>query len=47
MNKPRTGERAGMASDAALHSRCGQDLHGVISYAVSLIREIAYFFTFD
>jgi len=29
MHKPRTGERTRMASDAALHSRRGQNFHGL------------------
>jgi hypothetical protein len=31
MDKPGTGHRAGMAPDAALHSRCSQDFHDVVS----------------
>src|SRR5208283_1821833 len=40
MHKPCTGERARVTSDAALHSRCGQNFHGVASFCLSRIPEI-------
>ena len=46
MNKPCTGQRAGMTPYAALHAGCSQDLHLL---SLSLIPEvqIAHVFAFD